>query len=125
MIKNEGVLNMWIKRIEEGEERDLFGHKCLMLSTKETTEGMETGIVYLKKEEETPRHSHKDQEQAFIILKGKGLFYVGGEEKEVEPGMYAFAPRKVSHGVKALSDEFVYAYFAHYIDTELRDLREV
>ena len=116
---------MWIKRFEDGEEKDLFGHKCMILFAKESTEGIESGIVYLKEGEETPRHSHKDQEQAFIFLKGKGLFYTGGEEKEVGPGMYAYVPRKVSHGVKALTDEFVYAYFAHYLDTELEDLREV
>lgn len=116
---------MWIKSFEEAEERDLFGHKCLMLVPKEITEGMETGVVYLKEGEETPRHSHKDQEQSFVILKGRGLFYAGGEEKEVEPGMYVFVPRKVSHGVKALTPEFVYVYFAHYLNEELKDLKEV
>ncbi len=116
---------MWIKRFEEAEERDLFGHKCLMLVTKEMTEGVEAGVVYLKEGEETPRHSHKDQEQAFIILKGRGLFYAGGEEKEVEPGMYVFVPKKVSHGVKALTEEFVYAYFAHFIEEGINEIREV
>ncbi len=116
---------MWIKRFEEAEERDLFEHKCMMLVTKEISEGSEAGVVYLKEGEETPRHSHKDQEQIFIILKGKGLFYAGGEEKEVEPGMYVFVPKKVSHGVKALTEEFVYAYFANYIDEEIGEIREV
>ena len=50
-------------------------------------------------------HSHPRHEQWYYIIKGKGLFKVGDEEKMAEVGTVIFMPRNVVHSYKVVGDE--------------------
>ncbi|EEK80286.1 cupin domain-containing protein [Bacillus cereus] len=44
-----------------------------------------------------PLHIHKDEDEAFYILKGQFTFFVGDQIIEVSAGDYVFAPRGIPH----------------------------
>lgn len=47
-------------------------------------------------------HKHKDFEEYWYVLEGKGKFYIGDDEFDVEPGDLAIMPRGIPH--KAVGD---------------------
>ena len=50
-------------------------------------------------------HSHPRHEQWYYIIKGKGLFKVGSEEKIAQEGSIVFMPRNIVHSYKVVGDE--------------------
>ncbi len=48
-------------------------------------------------------HSHP-HEQFSVMLQGRMMLHVGGEEKEIGPGDMWYAPPNVTHGGKLLAD---------------------
>ena len=44
-------------------------------------------------------HIHGDQDKAYLVQEGTGLFAVGDEEHEAGPGAIIWAPAGVPHGV--------------------------
>ena len=50
-------------------------------------------------------HVHNDIEQVYIVLRGKGIVQVGGEEAEVKAGDAIFLPAKVPHGFVNTGDK--------------------
>jgi mannose-6-phosphate isomerase-like protein (cupin superfamily) len=48
---------------------------------------------------EQPLHSHPASEQVYVIVRGRGVMKVGGEEREVEAGTLVFIPRGTDHAI--------------------------
>ncbi len=46
-----------------------------------------------------PVHSHEGSDKVYFVLRGKGLFQIGGEERQLEKDEMALAPSGESHGV--------------------------
>jgi quercetin dioxygenase-like cupin family protein len=46
-----------------------------------------------------PPHSHAKEDKVYCVLEGRGMFTVGGEERELGPGEIALAPAGQNHGV--------------------------
>ena len=46
------------------------------------------------------KHKHKDFEEYWFVIEGKGTFYIGDEEFEVEVGDLVITPRGVPHKAK-------------------------
>ncbi|MFH1489022.1 MAG: dimethylsulfonioproprionate lyase family protein [Pseudomonadota bacterium] len=67
-------------------------------------EKMEIGLLSFPPGTEAKPHAHPN-EQFMIVLKGRGLWNVGGEEKILGPGEVVFNPPNVEHSIKVLDEE--------------------
>ncbi|MCD6231298.1 cupin domain-containing protein [Candidatus Aerophobetes bacterium] len=106
---------MYAKRFEDTKFEEHYGNEYNMLLPKEMTESLELALVKVKKNSLTPKHTHEDEEQVYIILKGKGLMRINNEEQEVEGGMIVYIPRKAEHEIKNIGeDELTYIYVANW-----------
>jgi mannose-6-phosphate isomerase-like protein (cupin superfamily) len=50
-------------------------------------------------------HTHAREDKVYCVLQGRGLFTVGGEERELGPGEIALAPAGQTHGVANRSQQ--------------------
>ena len=44
-------------------------------------------------------HAHPNSEQAYVIVRGRGVMTVAGEEKELEEGTLVFIPPGAAHAI--------------------------
>lgn len=68
-----------------------------------TGASIEVGRLAFKKGQKSEPHSHP-QEQIVIVLSGRLIVTLDGEESEIGPGKGYHAPPYVSHCVRALED---------------------
>ena len=116
---------MYAKRFEETPGFVQFGNTYRMLLPRDLTESMESALVRMEKGSRTPRHSHKDEEQMYIILEGKGLLRIGDDEKEIEKDMVAYIPRGKEHEVISTgNDGLSYIYIAVWPEGIPKDEKE-
>jgi mannose-6-phosphate isomerase-like protein (cupin superfamily) len=54
---------------------------------------------------EQPPHRHEDNEQAYVIVQGRGLMKIGNERQEVERGTLILIPPGEVHSIESLGDE--------------------
>ena len=54
---------------------------------------------------EQPAHSHRANEQVFVIVRGRGLMKVADEAQEVGPGTAVFVPPDTSHSIRSIGSE--------------------
>jgi mannose-6-phosphate isomerase-like protein (cupin superfamily) len=61
-------------------------------------------------------HEHIDEDEVFIVLKGKGLLFDGKEEKIVEEGEAILTGNGESHSIKNIGDKDleIIAFIAKY-----------
>ncbi len=76
----------------------------------EASEACVAATVRMKRGFKTDLHAHDEQEQLFVVLRGKGRMTVGGESSDIRAGMAVFIPRKAPHAVEATSRELAYIY---------------
>ncbi len=50
-------------------------------------------------------HTHDDSDKVYYVLQGKGIFHIGGEEKELSENHITLAPAGIEHGVSNRSGE--------------------
>jgi len=50
-------------------------------------------------------HGHPDNEQVYVIVRGRGVMQVGGKMQEVSEGTLVFIPPGAAHAIKNTSDE--------------------
>jgi mannose-6-phosphate isomerase-like protein (cupin superfamily) len=43
---------------------------------------------------------HEESEKVYVVMRGAGLFHIGGEERELESGHAVIARAGEAHGVK-------------------------
>ena len=51
-----------------------------------------------------PRHIHENQDECFMVIEGKFLFEIEGEQNQAEVGDVALVPRKAVHAFKNIGD---------------------
>ncbi len=54
---------------------------------------------------EQPTHEHDRGEQAYVIVRGKGLMKVDDERQEVEAGTLVYIPAGSPHSISTIGDE--------------------
>lgn len=47
-----------------------------------------------------PQHAHASQDTVYVVLEGEGTFVIGHERNVAGPGIIAWAPAGVEHGVE-------------------------
>lgn len=64
---------------------------------------IEVGLLTFQGGEGANPHQH-EHEQVVVVLKGRIVAHVGGEEQELGPGMGFHVEPNVPHGMRALTD---------------------
>ncbi len=67
-------------------------------------ERLMVGLNCLEPGQTQAAHAHGEADKFYYVVEGRGLFTVGEEAREVEPGTIVWAPAGVSHGVENRSD---------------------
>ena len=62
-------------------------------------------LYCLKTGQDQKIHSHADSDKIYFVLRGKGLFHIAGDEKELGPGDAVIARPGQSHGVRNAAKE--------------------
>ena len=52
-------------------------------------------------------HAHAEHEQAYVIVRGRGLMVTGDEQQEVGPGTVVFIPPDTSHFIRNTGEELL------------------
>lgn len=101
-----------VRVIEECKPNDrsmiFFENEC------ETTS---CNIVSVPKGHRVDPSSHPDEEEFYIIIKGRGIVRLDDDKYEVEVGTAVYIPRNTVHAVEGLSDEnFEFVCVANWPD---------
>lgn len=84
--------------LEKGDARWFFGTLAIIRATAADTGGQYTLVeVVAPPGLEAPLHVHHTEDEAFLVLEGDVVLYVGDERIEATPGEFAFGPRDVPH----------------------------
>ena len=81
-----------------------------VLVSPELSEACAAATVRMKRGFRTDVHAHNEQEQLFVVLRGKGRMTIGAECEDIRGGMAVYIPRKARHAIEATSRELVYIY---------------
>ncbi|HEX4997658.1 MAG TPA: cupin domain-containing protein [Terriglobia bacterium] len=57
-------------------------------------------VYCLKPGQDQRVHTHAGSDKVYIVLRGRGLFHIGGEERELVEGQAVIARPGEPHGVK-------------------------
>lgn len=52
-------------------------------------------------------HAHADSEQVYVIIRGRGVMVIEGEEQEVTTGTAVFIPKGARHAIRNARDELL------------------
>lgn len=86
-----------------------------ILFDRDKTETIALGRVTVEPGQCTQVGFHDDEEEIYVILKGRALLTVGNEQQTVGPGDTAYVPRNTSHQMACVSEEpLEYLYFANW-----------
>jgi mannose-6-phosphate isomerase-like protein (cupin superfamily) len=104
---------MLLRKIWEESDKKYIKEKLLINSDE--TETIAVGYVAVESDESTQTGLHDDEEEIYVILKGKAILSIGDEKREVSMGDVAYVPRNNTHSMKCISEEKLeYLYFANW-----------
>ena len=91
---------MFTRRLEESPRQHRGGQISYLLLTAGDADSQNLSITWVEGETESEqyRHAH-DSEQVYVIVAGRGIMHVDGEEKEVGSGTLVFVPRNAVHSI--------------------------
>ncbi|HTE65053.1 MAG TPA: cupin domain-containing protein [Candidatus Binatia bacterium] len=94
-------LRPFILRPGEGRTIDLGNFQVSVKASAEQTEG---AFTLLEADEPPgfgpPMHVHRDASEAFYVLAGEYIIFLGGEEFACPAGSFIFIPAGVAHGFR-------------------------
>ena len=50
-------------------------------------------------------HTHSESEKIYLVVRGSGLFHIGGEERELKSGQAVIARPGETHGVRNAAEQ--------------------
>jgi quercetin dioxygenase-like cupin family protein len=84
--------------LKQGDARWFFGMLATIRATAADTDGQYTLVeVVAPPGLEAPLHVHHTEDEAFLVLEGDVVLYVGDQRIEAAAGQFAFGPRDVPH----------------------------
>ncbi len=91
----------FILRPGEGRSIDLGGFGMSVKATHDDTDG---AFALLEAEEPAgfgpPLHIHRDASEAFYVLEGEYIIFLGGRETSCPAGSFIFIPAGIPHGFR-------------------------
>jgi mannose-6-phosphate isomerase-like protein (cupin superfamily) len=104
---------MILRKIRESNSDNIMKNKILI--DRSETETIAMGYVSVSPGDSTDIAVHDDEEEIYLVLKGKALVMIGDEKQEIGPGMVAYVPRNKKHNLTCISEECLeYLYFANW-----------
>ncbi len=104
---------MLIRKIWGKSGENPAGEKILI--DRDETETIAAGYVCVESGNSTQTGFHDDEEEVYVILKGKAELLLGDETREVEAGDVVYVPRNTRHRMTCISqDRLEYLYFANW-----------
>lgn len=82
-----------------GEVRQ-FGSEKMKKNGLFDTDRMFCDLYCFEPGQSQASHSHEGSDKIYLVMEGRGLFQIGGEERELGKDEIALAPSGQSHGVK-------------------------
>ena len=67
-------------------------------------DNMSLGLYVLPAGAADPQQPHAEDE-AYVVLRGRGRIRVGDEDREVGPGSVVFVPKRVEHRFHSITEE--------------------
>lgn len=90
----------------EGEVVTALGSRYRYKAVGEATNGAYSLVEEtLLDDEGPPLHVHEQEEEAFYVLSGRGVFVVGDERRELGPGDFVIVPRGAPHALARLGPD--------------------
>jgi len=74
--------------------RGQFGSRNLSITWVNCDPGSEQAV-----------HSHRHNEQVYVIVRGAGLMTVADEKRQVQAGMLVFVPARTGHAIRNTGNE--------------------
>ncbi|MDP2949660.1 MAG: cupin domain-containing protein [Chloroflexota bacterium] len=98
---------MYKQTLEESPRNHRGGQVSYLLLTKGQFGSGNLSITWVEgvPGSEQDVHAHPDNEQVYVIVRGRGLMKVGDEEQEVGPGTMVFIPPRTGHAIRNTGDE--------------------
>ena len=90
---------MHVQRLDESPRHHRGGQVSYLLLTKGQFGSERLSVTWVEGQPGSQQalHAHPGQEQVFVIVRGRGLMLVDGEELEVRAGSLVFIPPQASH----------------------------
>ncbi len=76
----------------------------LLLDSEATEGNVMLARQSLRAGDATPIHLHTREDEMFVLLSGRGVFWYGDDELLAEEGSVIYLPRNVAHGYHCLTD---------------------
>lgn len=90
----------------EGEVVTALGSRYRYKAVGESTNGAYSLVEEtLLDDEGPPLHVHEQEEEAFYVLGGRGVFVVDNERRELGPGDFVIVPRGAPHALARVGQE--------------------
>jgi mannose-6-phosphate isomerase-like protein (cupin superfamily) len=98
---------MHTQTLEQSPQNHRGGQVSYLLLTKGQFGSQNLSITWVEGERgsEQAVHAHPANEQVYVIVRGRGVMKVGGEEAEVGPGTMVLIPPKTGHAILNTGDE--------------------
>lgn len=107
------MITVLVRKIWEEGEAVRPDEKLLV--NEDETETIALGYVSVDNGKSTVTGFHDDEEEIYVILKGRAILMIGDETQEVGPGSVAYVPRNHKHKMTCISEEQLeYLYFANW-----------
>lgn len=118
---NEGVENThdnieiksskFFSDIHDGKKYDFGSNTTVLLLDRKETNRCELTLVTWPAQQKGALVAHKEKEQTFFVLNGRGWITIGDETEEVKSGDVIFVPRNTPHTTQASDEELSYLCF--------------
>jgi quercetin dioxygenase-like cupin family protein len=98
----------FLDNADQGRVYDFGSNTTTLLLERNETNAVELALIRWPQGSRGAMAAHKDKEQTFFVLGGKGLVTINGETQEIGPGHVVFVPRNAPHTSEAVEGELVY-----------------
>ena len=98
---------MHIQSIDGAPANERSGQKSYLLLTEGQFGSKNLAITWVEGEPGSMQavHGHPDNEQIYVIVRGRGVMQVADEMQEVGEGTLLYIPPGAAHAIKNTSDE--------------------
>lgn len=93
---------MHAQTLEQSPRNHRGGQVSYLLLTEGQFGSKNLSITWVEGEpgSEQPMDSHPDNEQVYVIVRGRGIMRVGDDQQEVGPGTMVFIPPGAGHAIR-------------------------
>lgn len=98
---------MHVQSLEQSLRNHRGGQVSYLLLSKGQFGSQNLTITWVEgaPESQQSSHSHQANEQAYVLVRGRGLMMVGDESQEVGPGTVIFVPPNTNHSIQNIGEE--------------------